>query len=133
MPKLTKKHKKTDRRVIDNKQAITDAILVLLKEHKNSNHITDREIAEKTGLHLNTVATHRKSLTFDAKKHPMRYLTDEVVTNIFFNTKRQVGSQKLWMQLMEGWIEEERIEHSGNIDSQVHIYLPEKKAVDGTD
>lgn len=62
------------------------------------------DIAKETGLNYSTVQRHYENITFEPKRHPLRALTDDVLLAIARGAIAGVpASQKLWMQVMEGW------------------------------
>lgn len=95
-----------DKRVMDSKRIIKDYVVRKLKSNKDLHKITYKEIAEATGLSETTVRMHYKKIEFKPLESPLRELTPYVILNIYNNSKRSAASQKLWMQIMEGWNEE---------------------------
>lgn len=66
------------------------------------------QVAEKVGMQPDTVANHLKHLKFDPVEHPLRILTDDVLLGIAQSAQAgNSGSQKLWLQVMEGWSEKD--------------------------
>jgi len=87
-----------------NNTLIMNALIELTKK-KEGKKPTLREIAEETGLHINTIYRHGKTLKFEPKKDIMRSLTPEVVWSIFISAKKGSSrSQELWLRVMEGWV-----------------------------
>jgi hypothetical protein len=66
---------------------------------------TSREVAEFCELSLSTVKNHLSQISFKPLEHPLRILTDAVIMNIYESSRNNAASQKLWMQLMEGFSE----------------------------
>ena len=66
---------------------------------------TIREIALKLKVSKTTIEKHIKELEFEPMTSPLRALTPDVLLNIYKLTKTQSASQKLWLQVMEGWKE----------------------------
>ena len=78
---------------------------------------TYQEVADDCRLSRNTVDKHIKSLKFDGLKHPLRILTDDVILAIAATARAgSSASQKLWMQIMEGWTERQITEHEGELN-----------------
>jgi len=94
-----------------NEVALHDAFIKLLLDYKR--RPTYRELADYTGLHYNTVRKHMKNVhdrTIEELKKTnladFRILTQDVILGIFKAAlDGNVGSQKLWLQLVEGWRE----------------------------
>ncbi len=65
------------------------------------------EIAEKTGLNRNTISKHSKDIKLETYiNSSLRSLTPDVLVSIYNSARKGVpASQKLWVQLMEGWRE----------------------------
>lgn len=85
-----------------NHALITEAYLSLVKERLRAP--TVQEVADMLGLTWDTVRKHVDELRFTPSTHPLRILTDKVIISIAQSAMEgNPGSQKLWMQLMEGW------------------------------
>ena len=98
-----------------NHSIIRNSYVKLIQELKRKP--TYDEVVTDSGLSRNTIQKHISTLKFDPLKHPLRILTDDVIISIISSAKNgSAGSQKLWMQLCEGWSEKTIIEHEGQID-----------------
>ena len=98
-----------------NHSIIRDSYVKLIQELKRKPTI--KEVSENCNLCVDTINKHIRELKFDPLKHPLRVLTDDVIISIISSAKNgSAGSQKLWMQLCEGWSEKTIIEHEGQID-----------------
>lgn len=97
-----------------NQAIIQDAYIKLIKQLQRCP--TMLEISEHVNLSIKTLEKHVKDLKFEPTKELMRTLTPDVVMAIAESAKKgSSSSQKLWMQIMEGWTEKQEIEHSGKI------------------
>ena len=98
-----------------NHSIIRDSYVKLIQELKRKPTI--KEVSEDSRLSPTTIDKHIKTLKFDPLKHPLRVLTDDVIISIISSAKNgSSASQKLWMQLCEGWSERTIVEHEGQID-----------------
>lgn len=96
-----------------NHRKIRDAYIQLIKEKQGMP--TMSEISTITGLSHSTVQRHLDDLHFEPLKHPLRILTPDVILAIANSARKgSAMSQKLWMQLMEGWVEHHDITTMGN-------------------
>lgn len=118
------KHKLIEDKVVEtcrnvtweyNHTIIRDSYVNLIKSLKRKP--TYPEVSEDTKLSENTVKKHIDKLKFDLQKHPLRILSDDVLIAI---AKAAIDgntqSQKLWMQLCEGWSEKQIREYQGDIN-----------------
>ncbi len=68
------------------------------------------EISQEVNLSINTLKKHVDELKFEPLKDLMRTLTPDVVMAIANSARKgSSASQKLWMQIMEGWTERTEI------------------------
>ncbi len=96
-----------------NHRSIRDAYIQLVTELKGMPMI--QEVAKRAGLGYSTVQRHLDDLHFEPLKHPLRILTPDVILAIANSARKgSAMSQKLWMQLMEGWAEKHDITTMGN-------------------
>ena len=87
-----------------NHSLIHDSYVKLIEQLKRKPTIA--EVAEDCKLSHNTIDFHIKNLKFDPLKHPLRVLSEGVLIAIAKSAKDgSSASQKLWMQLTEGWTE----------------------------
>lgn len=109
-----------------NHSIIRTSYVDLIKKLKRKPTI--KEVSEDCKLSPTTIKKHIKTLTFEPLKHPLRILTDDVIISIISSSKNgSSSSQKLYMQLLEGWNEKTIIEHEGQIDlTDVRKKLVEK-------
>ncbi|CAB4218766.1 hypothetical protein UFOVP1596_41 [uncultured Caudovirales phage] len=90
----------------ENQILIRDAILSFLK--LNVRAPTLKELAEETKLSVNTIHKHYATIKFESTNNPLRALTPDVIASIAVSARKgSSASQKLWMQLMEGWVEKQ--------------------------
>ena len=93
-----------------NHQLIRDSYMELIK--RNQKKPTIKEVSDDCRLSMTTINKHLKSLKFDPLRHPLRILTDDVLLAIASAAKGgSSSSQKLWMQVCEGWSEKQEITH----------------------
>ena len=98
-----------------NHSIIRDSYVKLIGKLKRKPTID--EVANDCNLSHNTIDKHIKSLKFNPLKHPLRMLTDDVLISIVNSCKKgKSASQKLWMQLIEGWSERQIMEHTGEVN-----------------
>lgn len=104
-----------------NQANIRDAYLKIL-EAKQGRKPTNKEIAEKTGLSIPTVRKHLKEMNargFDVDEvDNLRILSDDVKLAIYQQAvDGNVPAMKLWLQVVEGWVEKGETKHSGKIET----------------
>ena len=98
-----------------NHQIIRDSYVKLIKDLGRKP--TYAEVSKDCKLSHVTIEKHIKSLKFNPAKHPLRILTEDVMMSIANSAMEgSHGSQKLWMQILEGWSERTVLEHEGKID-----------------
>ena len=98
-----------------NHSIIRDSYVKLIKELERKP--TYAEVSKDCNLSHVTIEKHIKSLKFNPAKHPLRILTEDVIMSIAGSAiDGSHGSQKLWMQIIEGWSERTVLEHEGKID-----------------
>ena len=98
-----------------NHQIIRDAYVTLIASLERKP--TYKEVSEDCGLSINTIKKHIDELKFNPVKSPLRILTEDVIMSIANSAMDgSHGSQKLWMQILEGWSERTVLEHEGKID-----------------
>ncbi len=98
-----------------NHSIIHDSYVKLIKDLERKP--TYSEVSKDCSLSINTIKKHIDTLKFNPLKHPLRILSDGVLMSIVESAKNgSSASQKLWMQLCEGWTEKQVIEHEGEIN-----------------
>ena len=94
-----------------NQAIIQDAYIKLIKEKQRCT--TMLEISEHVNLSIKTLENHVRHLKFEPTKELIRTLTPDVVMAIANSARKgSSASQKLWMQIKEGWAERQEVEHS---------------------
>jgi len=94
-----------------NQALIQDAYIRLIKNLRRCP--TQLEVCSEVNLSMKAVENHVKELKFEPLKDLMRTLTPDVVMAIANSAmKGSSASQKLWMQIMEGWTESHNIDLS---------------------
>jgi len=79
------------------------------------------EISEEVNLSITTINAHIAKMKFEPLQSPMRSLTPDVIASIYTAARKgQSASQKLWMQLMEGWSESTNMNITGSIEERIH-------------
>ena len=77
---------------------------------------TRMEVAKEVNLSVKTVKLHIKEMKFEPLDNPMRVLTPDVLASIYSSARKgSAQSQKLWMQIMEGWTEKQEMNVSGGV------------------
>ena len=102
-----------------NHEKIRDAIIEILAENKLA---TIREVAKRVGMNKKHVHTHMKYLRFEPIKHPLRFLTNDIIQSLA--KKALSGSYKhmeLWFKLMEGYSEKNEIKNTGELTLKTDI------------
>lgn len=98
-----------------NHSIIRDSYVKLIKELKRKP--TYDEVSKETNLSINTIKKHIDELKFEPLKHPLRVLSEDVLISIANSAKKgSAASQKLWMQICEGWSERQIMEHTGEVN-----------------
>lgn len=91
-----------------NQALIQEIYIELVKELKRCPTIL--EVSEGVNLSVNTINKHIKKLKFEPLKSPLRSLTPDVLMSIVKSARRgSSASQKLWLQVMEGWAEKTEV------------------------
>lgn len=94
-----------------NQALIQDAYIKLIKQLQRCP--TTLEVSKEVNLSISTLDKHIKDLKFEPTKELIRTLTPDVVMAIANSARKgSSASQKLWMQIMEGWAERQEVEHS---------------------
>jgi len=97
-----------------NQKLLQEAYIELIQELKRCP--TRKEISDAVNLSETTIQKHIVEMKFDPISHPLRVLTNDVIASIYDSSKNgSSASQKLWMQIMEGWREKTDINHSGGV------------------
>jgi len=95
-----------------NHTIIRDSYVKLIRTTKRKP--TFAEVSKDCKLSIPTIQKHLHTLVFELRKHPLRILTDDVLLAIVNSARKgSTGSQKLWMQLTEGWSEKTITEYEG--------------------
>ncbi len=98
-----------------NHSIIRDSYVNLIKKLKRKP--TYPEVAEDSKLSETTIKKHIDTLKFEPQKHPLRILSDDVLISIANSARGgSAASQKLWMQICEGWTEKQIMEHTGEMN-----------------
>ena len=98
-----------------NHSIIRDSYVKLIKNFKRKP--TYDEVSKDINLSINTIKKHIDELKFEPLKHPSRILTEDVILAIANSAQEgSSASQKLWMQICEGWSERQIIKHEGKIN-----------------
>ena len=109
-----------------NHQLIHEAYLSLINELKRCPTI--EQVSKRVRLSERVIKLHIRELKFAPLESPLRVLTPDVLVSIYASARKgSAQSQKLWMQVMEGWNEKKEIEHSGEI-SNVRGMTPEERS-----
>ena len=93
-----------------NQALIQDAYLNLIVKLKRCP--TRLELSQETNLSEPTINKHVKEFKFEPVHESLRLLTPDIITSIYKSSRKgNAASQKLWLQLFEGF--SERLEHTG--------------------
>jgi len=72
---------------------------------------TTKEVSEHVRLSIKAIDTHISELSFEPQKNLLRVLTQDVLVSIYNSSRKgSPASQKLWLQVMEGWKESSEID-----------------------
>ncbi|MBA7516159.1 hypothetical protein ES705_08204 [subsurface metagenome] len=67
---------------------------------------TQSEVSKDCKLSENTISKHIDTLSFEPLKNSLRILSDDVLISIYHTAMAgSTGSQRLWLQVSEGWSE----------------------------
>ena len=89
---------------------------------------TNLEVSEKVNLSIHTIKNHVKELKFEPLQSPLRSLTPDVIISIYNSARKGLSaSQKLWMQIMEGWSENMNVNISGTIEERIRNMTEENR------
>ena len=106
MKKLTESCKNITWEV--NQAIIQDAYIKLIMSLKRCP--TLKQVSDEVKLSITTLKKHVDRLEFKPLKNPLRSLTPDVLVSIYNSAlKGSSASQKLWMQIMEGWAERQEL------------------------
>lgn len=98
-----------------NHSIIRDSYVRLIKKLKRKP--TYDEVSKDANLSIKTIREHINTLKFEPQKHPLRILSDDILISIANAAKGgSAASQKLWMQICEGWTEKQIMEHTGDMN-----------------
>ena len=86
-----------------NQIAIRNELLRSIEE--NGYIPSEKELSKATGLSVQAISRHINEMDFEADKDFYKMFTPEVVMNIKKSSERHPASQKLWLQVIEGWNE----------------------------
>lgn len=101
-----------------NQALIQDAYICLIKEKRRCPTLL--EVSKEVNLSMKALENHVKELKFEPLKNLMRTLTPDVVMAIANSARKgSSASQKLWMQVMEGWAEKTEIDIPNDITIKV--------------
>lgn len=106
MKKQTKKIYKSDKNITwqKNQAFIQTAYVKLIKDLKRCPTIL--EVSQEVNLSITALNKHVKEMKFKTLENPLRSLTPDVLIAIYNSARKgSSASQKLWVQLMEGWRE----------------------------
>jgi len=109
--KVIKSNKKKIRKDWTEHHAIIrDAYILLIKKHQRCP--TLQELSDDTKYTILTIRKHLAELKFDAMKTDLRVLTPDVLLAIAQSARKgNPSSQKLWLQVVEGFSEQSNINH----------------------
>lgn len=112
--KVTKSNKKKERKDWTEHQAkIRDEYINIVALKKRCP--TLRELSDATKYTILTIRRHLSELKFDAMKTDMRVLTPDVLLAIANSARKgSAASQKLFLQVVEGFSEQSSIDHTND-------------------
>jgi len=101
-----------------NQAVIQQAYIELIRSLKRCPTVL--EVSQKVNLSINAIDRHIKQMKFQPLQSPMRSLTPDVLASIYNSARKgQSASQKLWLQVMEGWSETQVLEFKNSITDLV--------------
>lgn len=109
-----------------NISAIRDAIYAHIIETKGKAP-TYTDLSERTGLSYKTIERRYKEIQFKPMDSYFRLITPDIIVAIANSCKKgNAASQKLWMQIIEGWSERQELTGKDGGAIEVQIYrLPD--------
>ena len=115
---------KKNRTYRSNHALINEAYIKLASELKRCPTIS--EIGDEVDLSALTIEKHVKELKFNPMESPLRYLTNDVLLSIYNSARKgRSASQKLWLQVMEGWAEKSEINLGGDVEINIMPLKPD--------
>ena len=106
MAKRDKKVAKRSKNITwqNNQALIQTAYLKLIKILKRCPTVL--EVSKEVNISIEAINRHIKEMKFKTLESPLRALTPDVLVAIYNSARKgSSASQKLWVQLMEGWRE----------------------------
>ncbi len=111
--KSNKKSKPARKDWTEHHAKIRDEYIKLVSIHKRCP--TLQELSNGTKYTILTIRRHLSELKFEAIKSDMRVLTPDVLLAIANTAKKgSSSSQKLWLQVVEGFSEQSDINHTND-------------------
>jgi hypothetical protein len=97
-----------------NQAIIQETYISLIQKLKRCPTVL--EVSAETKLSISAIKNHVKEMKFEPQQSPLRSLTPDVLISIYNSSRKgQPASQKLWMQIMEGWKENMGLDLSGGV------------------
>ena len=92
-----------------NHNLIKDSFLKIVKDKKRAPTIP--ELSKETNMSENAIFKHLQKISFEKTNSIFRVLTPEVLLSVFKSAQKgSSSSQKLWLQVVEGWSEKANID-----------------------
>jgi hypothetical protein len=86
------------------------------------------EVSKQTDLSISAIRNHVKEMKFEPQQSPLRSLTPDVYISIYNSCRKGSSqSQKLWMQIMEGWKEGTSLDIVGLTVTGFNLIEPQKQ------
>lgn len=115
----------------DNHALVLDTFLRLMKTYKRKPTLD--ELANQTGLSVQAVSRHLKTDEFTDTKEDLRILTSNVLLSIYSAAMQgKTQSQRLWLEVVEGWKPTTGIDLNLNVKTEAVIVLPTNNREDKT-
>lgn len=111
---------------LKNQAIIQEAYIKLIQQSKRCPTVL--EISKETNLSVAAIKNHVKFMKFEPQQSPLRSLTPDVLISIYNSSRKgQSASQKLWVQLMEGWSENMNLNISGSVEERIRNMTEEDR------
>jgi len=97
-----------------NQALIQQTYIDLIKELKRCP--TNYEVSQRVKISVTTIKKHVRQMKFEPQESPLRVLSPDVLISVYNSARKGTSaSQKLWFQIMEGWVESAEVNLKNSI------------------
>jgi hypothetical protein len=97
-----------------NQALIQQTYIDLIKELKRCP--TSYEVSQRVKISVTTIKKHVRQMKFEPQESPLRVLSPDVLISVYNSARKGTSaSQKLWFQIMEGWVESTEVNLKNSI------------------